>query len=181
MIPATITLKGIWAALIALAFGILLILLGVQTVRIEGFKIWPLHMEGWKPKAERLQLDLDHIKAAQQVALDKALAAKAATEANYRNLAGRIDTDAKQAHDSAMADADAYIRAHRVRSQAAGSAAGNSLAIAEDHGTGNGQGSGSAPELDEVAVSPDDIRICTTNTLQAEAARSWAIQLEAAH
>jgi hypothetical protein len=104
---------------------------------------------------------------AQDAALKKALAAKAATEA------GRIDTDAKQAHDSAMADADAYIRSHRVRNQAAGGSAGGTATATEDHRTGNGQGPGSAPELDEVAVNPEDIRICTTNTLQAEAARSW--------
>lgn len=47
-LPATITLRGIWAALIALAFAIVLALLAVQTVRIEGFKIWPISMKGYK-------------------------------------------------------------------------------------------------------------------------------------
>jgi len=38
-IPATVTLKGIWAALVALAFAIVLALLAVQTARIEGFRV----------------------------------------------------------------------------------------------------------------------------------------------
>ena len=59
LIPPTITLKGIWAALIALAFAIVLALLAVQTARIEGFKIWPLSIEGWKPKAERMERERD--------------------------------------------------------------------------------------------------------------------------
>jgi hypothetical protein len=50
-LPATVTLKGIWAAMIALAFGVLLVLLGVQTVRLEGFKLWPLHSKGWIQRA----------------------------------------------------------------------------------------------------------------------------------
>lgn len=178
MIPATITLRGIWAALIALAFAIALALLAVQTVRLEGLKIWPLHIEGWKPKAERLQGELDRIKAAQLVAQQKAIAAKAKAEADYRDLAGRIDTDAKQAHDSAMADAERYIAAHRVRGQAAGSSAGRTVTAAEDHSASGGQSPGAAPVVDEVAVSPDDVRICTTNTIQAETARQWAIDLE---
>lgn len=46
MIPASITLKGLWAAIIAAAFVLLLVLLAVQTVRIEGLKLWPLSYKG---------------------------------------------------------------------------------------------------------------------------------------
>lgn len=53
MIPASVTLKGIYAALIALALAVLLALLAVQTIRIEGLKIWPLEIEGLKAKVER--------------------------------------------------------------------------------------------------------------------------------
>lgn len=55
MTPPSVTLRGIWAALIALAFAIVLVLLAVQTIRLEGFKLWPLSIEGWKSKAERYE------------------------------------------------------------------------------------------------------------------------------
>jgi hypothetical protein len=177
MIPATITLKGIWAAMIALAFAVLLVLLGVQTVRIEGFKVWPISVEGWKPEAERLQHDLDNVKAAQGIALQKAQAAKAATEKKYADLAETTDANEQKARAQAMGDAERYIAAHRVRNQAAGGSAGRTAASAEDHGTASGDGAGSAPELDEVAVSADDIRICTVNTSRLEAVRTWAVDL----
>lgn len=176
-LPATVTLKGIWAALIALAFAILLALLAVQTVRIEGFKIWPLGIEGWKPKAERLQHDLDAVKAAQQVALEKAQAAKAKAELDYKNLAETTDANEQKARTDAMADAERYIAGHRVRSQAAGGAAGRTAAPAEDHGTASGDSASPAPELDEVTVTADDIRICTVNTTRLEAVRDWAVGL----
>jgi hypothetical protein len=55
MLP-TVTLKGIWAALIALAFAILLGLLVVQTVRLEGFKFpllfWSVNYTGALERAE---------------------------------------------------------------------------------------------------------------------------------
>jgi hypothetical protein len=176
-LPATVTLKGIWAAIIALAFAILLALLGVQTVRIEGFKIWPLSIEGWKPKAERLQHDLDAVKAAQQVALEKAQAAKAKAELDYKNLAETTDANEQKARADAMAGAERYITDHRVRPQAAGGSAGRTAPAAEDHGATGGNSAGAAPELDEVTVTADDIRICTVNTTRLEAVRDWAIDL----
>jgi hypothetical protein len=41
--------------LTGLAIAVLVSLLAVQTARIEGFKVWPLSIEGWKPKAERFE------------------------------------------------------------------------------------------------------------------------------
>ena len=93
----------------------LIVLLTVQTARIEGFKVWPIAVEGWKPKAERLQADLDNVKAAQVVALAKAQAAKDKAEQNYRTLAENTDDQIKQARSAAMASAERYIAAHRVR------------------------------------------------------------------
>lgn len=114
---------------------------------------------------------------AQQDALAKAVAAKAATEKKYADLAERTDADAKLAHDAAMADAERYIALHRVRNQAAASQTGGAATAAEDHGAPSGNNSGSAPVVDEVTVNADDVRICTTNTTRLEAVRQWATEL----
>lgn len=158
----------------------LIVLLTVQTARIEGFKVWPIAVEGWKPKAERLQADLDNVKAAQVVALAKAQAAKDKAEQNYRTLAENTDDQIKQARSAAMASAERYIAAHRVRPQAADRSAGGAAATPEDQRPESGDRSGAAPILasrDFVTVTPDDIRICTENTVRLESVREWALGL----
>lgn len=163
--------------LTGLAIAVLVALLAIQTVRLEGLKIWPVNIEGARPKAERLQRTIDEIALAQKQAAAAAQAAKERAEREYRELAERIDDDAEKARTGAMADAERFIAANRVRCQAAGGAGRGTPAASPGDGSGNGQGPGQASELD-VAVTADDVRICTTNTLQAEAARAWAIELE---
>jgi len=114
---------------------------------------------------------------AQKIALQKALAAKAAVEKKYAELAETTDANEQKARTDAMADAERYITAHRVRDKAAGSATGRTAAPAEDHSPASSDSAGPAPELDEVSVTADDIRICTTNTTRLEAVRSWALSL----
>lgn len=135
----------------------------------------------WHDRADRLAHDLANVKAAQVVALERAEAARARTEAKYLRLAGRIDNEAHNARVGALADADEYIRTHRVRCEAVGGAGSGTVAADADRGSGGGQSASAAPELDvSIAVSADDVRICTRNTVQAEAARDWALSLEAA-
>lgn len=174
MIPATVTLKGIWAALIALAFAIILALLAVQTVRIEGIKIWPLNLEGYKAKSERLQADLDKVKAAQVVALEKAVAAVKKVEQNYRTLAEKTDAKLEKARTDAMLDAERYIAAHRLHPQAVGGSPGGSSAAAEG---GNPEVVGEVPEDALVAVSVADVRACTVNSTDLMNAHDWAVGL----
>jgi hypothetical protein len=166
--------------LTGLAIAILLALLAVQTVRLEGFKLWPLSVEGWKPKAERLQRDLDNVAKAQVTARERLVAAKLKAEADYRNLAERIDDEAEEVRAGALDDAERFIAANRVRCQAAGRGSSGAVAAADNRDTGDSQAVPGAAELDgTVAVPAADIRACTVNTLQAEAARAWALELEA--
>lgn len=176
-------------SLTGLAIAILAALLAVQTVRLEGFKLWPLAIEGARPTAARLALDLQNVRQAQGIALERAQAAKLKAETDYRTLAERIDTHAEQQEGAAMAAADRYIAANRVRCEAAGGSRGRPAAAPGDHRAGRGEAPGQTPELDAgrgvagdagglVLVAPEDVRICTANTLQAEAARDWAIGLE---
>uniref|UniRef100_A0A6H1ZMS0 Uncharacterized protein n=1 Tax=viral metagenome TaxID=1070528 RepID=A0A6H1ZMS0_9ZZZZ len=160
-------------------------------------KIWPVEIEGWKPKAERLQAELDRVPAVQEDARARAAAAKAATENTYRAIAQEIDDHAEDETRRELAAADRYVAAHRLRTEADPDRGGRAAAGAGDRSSGDGQATGRTPQLDDagsadsfaadpgsldglVAVSAQDVRICTINTLQAEAAQRWAIGLEAA-
>lgn len=112
---------------------------------------------------------------AQKDAEAKALAAKEAAEGHYRQIAERADHD----HQTELADANAraerYIAANRVRRHGAASPSGGPSATPQDNGAGGGNGPGEPPEL--VAVTEDDVRICTENTTRLEAVRDWALEL----
>jgi hypothetical protein len=166
--------------LTGLAIAVLVALLAIQTVRLEGFKLWPFSIEGARPKAERLQGVIDDIDKAQDDALKAAQEAKERAERNYRDLAERIDDDAEEARAGEMDAAERFIAASRVRCPSNRGASSGAVAPARDNGARDSETTGPAPELDAVAVPADDVRICTVNTLQAEAARAWALELEAA-
>lgn len=126
--------------------------------------------------AERdaLQRDLDNVKAAQVVAAQAAQVAKERAEQDYRNLAETSDAQLEQARLGAMDAAERYIAAHRVRSQAVDRPASGTTATPDDYGAEIGDGPGPASL---VVVTPDDIRICTENTIRLEAVQEWATAL----
>lgn len=172
-----------WPFLALLAFG------GLQTVRLDGaqlgpwhvagFKLGPIGMEGWKPKAKRLRGTIDKFAAAQKKARKDALAARAKQEARYRALAERTDHDIQLAKANAMARADRYIAAHRVRCAADTGAAGRADRAGQGAGAKGDHRPGAAAKLapDLVAVSAADIRICTANTERLIAARKWGLAI----
>lgn len=171
---------GLTFRLVLLGIIALLLVNTYVSVRIPLPLLPDIHFEGWKPKAQRLQGVIDDFDQAQADALAKALAAKAEAEREYRDLAERIDNDAEKARAGILDATERFIAANRVCPPDRGST-GGTPAPAPDRSPGDGQGPGQAPELDGtlVAVKPDDVRICTVNTLQAEAAREWALELEA--
>jgi hypothetical protein len=135
------------------------------------------HYEGWKPSAERLQHDLDNVKAAQEVALERALEAKHRAETKYMTLANRIDLDAQNARTGAMADAERFIVANRVRCQAVGGSGSGTVAASGDRDPSVPE---SLPAGPFVAVSEADVRACTGAASYAVSAHNWAAGLEAA-
>lgn len=190
---AELSIKGLWAALVALVFAIVLILLAVQTVRLEGFKLWPIEAEGWKPKAVRLADEITLIRLEQGVAGEAAKAQRLEQEDQYRGISERIDDDAQDQLAEAAAAAERFIAARGVRPKAAGCPRGRAGAGAQDRDAPNPQGTSQAAELDAtpdrrdfgvpegyVIVPADDVRICTVNTIKAEAGRELAIELEKA-
>jgi hypothetical protein len=153
----------------------------VQTVRLEGFKVWPVTIEGWKPKAERYEATIEQVRIAQDVAAEKARLARLEQEARYRALAERIDDDAKQDMGRNTDAAERFIAAggygRCVRTEANRSAGSGTGTSAESNSAVDPVGAGGAPELDGTAligVTADDVRICTANTVKAEAAKTWA-------
>ncbi|MCB2085045.1 MAG: hypothetical protein KDE07_01185 [Sphingomonadaceae bacterium] len=176
-----------------MAIAIMLGLLAVQSIRLEGFKIWPIDVEGWKPKAERLQATIDNITAAQDLAEQNARTARLEDEAEYRGITERIDNNAKR--DLALAgDAtELFIAAGGVRPEGADRSPGRAGACTQDRDPADTQGAGRAPELDAtphrspsglpdgyVIVRADDVRLCTINTIKAEAGHELAVELERA-
>ncbi len=165
--------------LTGLATAILVALLAVQTIRLEGFKVWPINIEGARPKAERLQHTIDEIAAAQKQAAEAARRAKERAEADYRELAERIDNDAERARVGQMDAAERFIAANSVRCPAYRGDGGGTVAPAGDSGSQGGDGPGRTAELATglVAVPEEDIRVCTRNTSRLIAVREWALEL----
>ncbi|MFW2445984.1 MAG: hypothetical protein ACN4E6_01540 [Qipengyuania pacifica] len=188
-------IKGGILAIVAVAFLALAIFAGVQTSRIEGFHVWPVSMTGWKKTAQDRQATIDQLAAAQDLAAATAHAARVAQESTYRDIAERIDENAEDSIESAMAAADRFIANGGLRGQASGSQPCSARAASSDHRSEGFDGTGRATQLDAsgagdadlgeptdglVLVSAADVRICTRNTVKAEAGRDLAIKLEAA-
>ena len=125
--------------------------------------------------AGRLADHAAYVKA-QQDALAKALAAKQAQEARYKEQADEADRKAQEATVDANSRLAEYIRTHRLPAHVA-SPSGGPGGPAQGDSAPRGDGPRSAPEL--VAVTPDDLAICTTNTTRLEAVRDWALRLGA--
>lgn len=173
--PTSLTLKGIWLAIVAIAFAVLLILLAVQTVRLEGFKIWPLSYEGALPKIKRYETAFAEIERKTVETTAKWKQAIEAKEQDYRNKAQEADDNAEEALSGAMAAAERHIANNRVQCPANRGGVNGPAASASGGSAGGGDGPGRDAEL--VAVTPDDIRICTTNSVRLQAVRDWALSL----
>ena len=111
--------------------------------------------------------------AAQAIATQKAQAALAAKEAEYRSKANEADQSYRAELADARSLADRYIAAHRVRFNASGAPSG-AVAAAEDHAAGVLQG---MPARPGVVVSEHDVQACTDAYVYAVKAREWALGL----
>jgi len=169
----------------AIAFG------AVQTVRLEGFRFWPLSIEGALPKVARLETDLANVREAQALAEQEAARQRIFWENHYRNLAKETDlANATQTQPRAADDADRFIAANRVQPCPAGGARGGpGTAPGGDRAQGadrpgdvpgGDDGSAVQPVNAEqlLFVSPAFVRTCYGNTGRLLDARDWALALE---
>lgn len=173
---------GLTFRLVLLAVIALLIVNTYADISLKGPLGIGFHFEGWKPKAKRLQRDLEATLEAGQQAQQQQQAVNDTAEQIYRDVAERIDDETEHARAGALDDAERFIAANRVRCPNGGGTSGASAA-AFDRGAGDGEALPGATELDgsgAVAVPETDIRVCTVNTLQAEAGALWAREIEEA-
>lgn len=113
-------------------------------------------------------------KTAQALAAQKAV--NQAKEAEYQEKAREADQKHRAELSQAMAAAERHIAANRVRQGGCGGATGNAGPAAQGDGPAGADRSGADAEL--VAVTADDVRICTVNTQRLIDGREWAVGLE---
>ena len=118
-------------------------------------------------------------RAEMQAKIDRADAerakALASEEEALRNLAQRTDTDVAKEREANRDSTEQFIARGGVRNTCPRSGQ------APRDGAGSGEGVHQAPELDDpetVSVKPDDVRICTDNTLTAEALQAYILGLQ---
>lgn len=122
-LPPSLTTFAARVSLSGIALAIMAALLAVQTVRIEGLKLWPITVEGWKPKAQRLEAAQIAARAAYKaqqdrqatIATDYEKGRKNDAQANagriervrtiYRDVAVSVDCAAPDALRSVLRDA----------------------------------------------------------------------------
>ena len=158
-------LAPMWAKVLSGALVVALIFGGIQTYR-AGY---------WKRVATVLRLDLDKIKLASELAGERAKAAKAETEKQYREAAERTEREYSASLDRARAAARAYALNHRVRAKAPESISRRT----------NQAGQGASAQLpaespgasDMVAITERDLEIAAENHAYAQAAYEWTQEL----
>jgi hypothetical protein len=149
----------------------------VFKVQIEGFKLWPIHVVGWREENKTLRLDLDTIKNGQALAKAKAAKARRETEAKYRDIAERNERAHKIELEKARAATDSFVARNRLRIKAAQGVSSGAPAPAEGDGAGLSGHPADTAEL--VAVPESDVRIAAENYTYAKKAYDWAQELKA--
>lgn len=139
-----------------------------------------IYRAGWNARDEKADRERAEYIAEYEQAADRARRAQQAVndaaQARYDALAERIDREAKQSQVAALSAADRYIIRNRVQPCVAG-ATSAAVGPSPSEPAPSGDGAGATAIVDAVAVSADDIRICTTNTVRLQAAREWALGL----
>lgn len=133
----------------------------------------PLHFEGWKPKAERLERERNIVIAAQKLAAEKQKAVNDAKQKDYDNAAEDSE-DTKPLIDAAVDAAVAeYARTHRVR--AGGSCPSSGTVTPAE--SGNPGVAESVPADSGVFVSDATLQALSGASSYAVACHNWAISV----
>jgi len=148
------------------------ILAGALAIALASHLYTTIDRNQWRAAARKANDTLALVKPAQELALAKAQAAIAAKEAYYKEHANDTDKDYAAAISDARSATDRYIAAHRVPACPASGAASGTPASPQGNSAQGSDGPGTAPYM--VAVSPEDVSICTSNTLRLEAVKVWA-------
>lgn len=190
VLAARHTIKAVWLALLVAVFVFVSGFAIVQTVRIEGFKFLVFEKEGYKAENKRLWSEIVALVEASKDAADAQQEVNDAAAKEYSNIAETINEDTSNQLETELDRADDFVRANSVRAQGYSGEPCRTFTPAPRDRTGNPENTSEPPDVDGpeeptpplagVLVQPEDVRICTINTLKAEAAFDWATQIEAA-
>ena len=151
----------------------LITLIAFLWIKLYGFLWW----DGAIEQRDKARAETAQVIAASKQAQAQQIALNEATKAKYEAAAEKADHEHSIELADAMSRADRFIRAGGVR-KAGGSGASVANAPAEGETAGSGNGAGPGAEL--VAVTAEDVRICTANTVRLQAVREWGLSLQAA-
>lgn len=135
-----------------------------QTVRIEGFHLWFVKVDGLRKERDDALAALAAVKKAQPEAAKAQAAAIHAPAAASAQIAEKSNVDAQAYYERGRAAGAAYADAHRVRPTCPGSPFGTADLPGADHPASVDDRS-SAASLD-VAVSRADYDILVGNSLR---------------
>lgn len=175
----TIIPSNLWRATALTLAGIALALL----VQVHGLPIIGGGLKADLAAERTAHLETQRRYALAQIeAAGKARTYRLAEEERYRAKAERTDTEHAKDLETALAAARRHAAANRCaldrlrpEGTPAVSSPGRAGTGAEDHGAESGDGSRGAAQL--VAVTEDDLRICTVNTTRLDAVREWALEI----
>lgn len=165
--------------IVAIFAALMTVFAGVQTVRIDGFRVDLPLLPAFGPKGLIAERDEARAKVA------KLLAERDAAIANSKRVAAANAAATEKANADEKAEleiegpaAERFIAAGGVRrcpTTRADAAPGR-------QGAGIDAGAGAVPVMDDVpvvTVLPEDVRICTENTVRARAWQQWGLSIEA--
>ena len=126
---------------------------------------------GYKHEHARRLTERAAVVQATQLATQRQNALNEALAAKYKEHARNADLHYSAALADARAAASRYIASHRLHNGSSAPSGADSVPAAGV--AGGGDGAGSTPIM--VAVSADDVAICTDNTARLEAVRQWGL------
>lgn len=176
-------LLAVWASVMTL-------FAGVQTIRIDGFRIdppffGPIGPRGLIAERDEARALVKQMREASEKARADAIAARNSEALALIELKETTDEAREQIERKNLERARAFAAAGGVRPRSGGIAAGTSLAPTSCGSAQGGDGTCALPELDDlrdqslVTVFASDVEICTVNTSRLLAAQPWGLELEA--
>ena len=138
------------------------------------FMLW-LSIHDANIRREQKELDRAAYERALQQAELLAIKAKADAEQHSRKHAHGTDNRASKSVPAALAAGERHIAANRVCAQSRGSATSPTVTAASGDSAPSADGASAASDL--VAVTADDVRVCSTTTQRLIEAREWALGL----
>jgi hypothetical protein len=176
--------------IVAIFAALMTVFAGVQTVRIDGFRVDLPLLPAFGPKGLIAERDearatvADLLKASRQARAD-AIAARNSEALALIELKETTDEARAEIERTNLERARAFAARGGLRAQCDGSGARPPVAAAADRRAEGGDGSGAVPELDDlqggslVTVTARDVEVCTVNTSRLLAAQPWGLQIEA--